>query len=99
MSAPVRHTCPDIDRCKKNLQQVRDYIDSAISNLEYLLRNAPNDFDAVFSSIKDDLNTTYSFADIDGELEELRDANSSLRDWGHELEKECRDLEDQLSDR
>ncbi len=37
--APTRHTCPDIDRAKGNLRDARQYIESAMSGLDYIEAN------------------------------------------------------------
>lgn len=77
MSAPVRHTCPDIDKVINGIQQAINNADKGKDICE-----KKSDEWLYFEEIIDSL---YRMTDI---LEELRTSNGSLRDWGHELEKE-----------
>ena len=80
---PVKHTCPDIDRLKKNIEE-------AVSICEqeyYTLDTAIDGFDDV----------VYNISSIPDELEDLRSANSSLRDWGNALLDKVNELESTVS--
>lgn len=84
MSAPVRHTCPDIDKAIKCIQSARKNISDAlkdedIENKDYGIKCADSDLWGV-----DDM------------LEDLRSDNSALRDWGHDLEKRIQELEEEI---
>ena len=76
---PVRHTCPDIDRLKS-------YIEDAIKEC----KEEHDSFDTAKDGFSDIL---YFIEDIPNELERLRDANSSLRDWGNALLDKVKELE------
>ena len=80
---PVRHTCPDIDRIKRN-------VEDAISICEkeyYTIDTAKDGFDDV----------AYNISSIPEELEDLRSANSSLRYWGNALLDKVNELESTIS--
>ena len=88
MRAPVGNTCPNIDQCITWLKTARDQIEYCINTL---------DPDSESSSrIEDALIEAKNYCDIDKELEELRDANSALRDWGYELSNELEKLKSEL---
>ena len=74
MSAPVKNTCPDIDK-------VIRHIDGAIKVAKNGRKLFP-DADDCFCDILYELEGLYSM------LEDLRKDNSKLRDWGHALEEE-----------
>lgn len=89
MSAPVKNTCPDIDK-------VVDAIASAYS----MARDARIAF-----SKETEVDASGIFNDIENELygltrtlEDLRTDNGSLRDWGHELDKELEEAANQIAD-
>lgn len=95
--APVRHTCPNIDAIVKWLKQARD----SLQNVSDLVEDMRINFSAeerdkygdTFYDIIETLRDAIDYIDIDRELEELRDSNSALRDWGHDLVKEIEGLE------
>jgi archaellum component FlaC len=73
MAAPVKHTCPDIDKVIKSINDLLEIAkkwedESYYNEVEYYLYDIPD------------------------KLEKLRDSNSSLRDWGEEIEKELIEL-------
>lgn len=76
---PVRHTCPDIDRLK--------------SDIEEAVKECKKDYDSLDSAIDGFADVIYYIEDIPNELERLRDANSSLRDWGNALLDKVKELE------
>jgi thiamine kinase-like enzyme len=77
MSAPVKHTCPDID---KLIREVR-----------ILLRVARRAQSGEDINLADEID--YYLSDFESKLEELRDSNSKLRDWGEKLEEILRENE------
>ena len=76
MGAPVRFTCPTIDRIITNLRDIMNQIE--------------DDF-------PDEANQISSMISSRGEMEEIRDANNSLRNWGHDSETKIDELETELS--
>jgi len=84
MAAPVRHTCPDIDKAIDKIKSVYRIIKYA-SKLEEV-----TELKDTIDEIESEL---WNFDDI---LEDLRSDNSKLRDWGHELEGRVEDLETEL---
>ena len=78
---PVKQTCPDINRLQKIIIEIKDNFASfkEEDNVEDFL---------------DSMNTaSWELRDIYDTLEELRSANSALRDWGHELTSLAESLE------
>ena len=76
---PVRHTCPDIDRLK--------------CDIEDAIKECKKEYDS-FDTARDGFSDIlYFIDDIPNELERLRDANSSLRDWGNALLDKVKELE------
>lgn len=86
-SAPVRHTCPDIDKCIKWINEAQKSIYWAINQIESI------ETDADVSSIIDELASAANQIDFEGVLEQLRNSNSELRDWGTELAKHIETFE------
>lgn len=89
MKAPVGNTCPDIDNCIKWLKVTKASIETAIDTLNY------SDLDVPIK-VLDALDEAHKYCDIESELEQLRDANSKLRDWGYELLSELKELKREL---
>lgn len=75
MAAPVRNTCPDIDKCIK-------FINEAIKTAEYGMKANDRHSDN-WDLFKEVIN---SIEDCDSILESLRSDNESLRLWGQEQE-------------
>jgi chromosome segregation ATPase len=91
-NAPIKNTCPDIDR-----------VVSAVKSIQKLCKldgsETSQDYVNIISDIENEI-----FGQ-DGSLEELRDANSQLRDWGNaeheranESEEEVYSLRKEISD-
>lgn len=89
MRAPVGNTCPDINQCIKWLKICKDNIETAIDTLNFSDLEVP-------SKVMNALDEAHKYCDIEKELEELRAANSALRDWGYELANELEDLKRDL---
>lgn len=82
MSAPIKHTCPDIDKIVKWIASAMQIAKDG--------RKAFPDADGLFHDI---------YYELDGSedlLEQLRRANDTLRNWGHELEKEVNEKEEAI---
>lgn len=78
---PVKQTCPDINRIQKTINEI-------INNFEsFKQEDVSEDF---LSSMQD---ASWELKDIYSTLEELRNANSALRDWGYELTSLAENLE------
>lgn len=85
MSAPVRHTCPDIDKVIDGIKQAMN----DASNGKVITEKNSDEwlhFDGIIDSL-------YGLEYV---LEDLRKSNDSLRGWGHDLEKEISSLEREL---
>lgn len=78
MAAPVKNTCPDIDRVIKNLRQIQNAAKDGMKKFK-------NENDDAYELFKD---CEWDIDDIIGELEDLRKSNSSLREWGESLTDE-----------
>lgn len=85
MSAPVRHTCPDIDKVIKCIKQAQKAADNGKDKSQ-----SDTDEYGLFDEILDNL---YRLED---RLEELRSSNDELRSWGEDLEKDLRLSEDKI---
>lgn len=77
MSAPVKHTCPDIDRA---IKQVNSAIKSAYDGQKRHEKRTDDWYD--YHEIVSDLEG------LEGALEDLRSANTFLREWGEGLTDE-----------
>ena len=76
---PVGNTCPQIN-----------YIQSCINDA---VKECKKDYDS-FDLAKDGFSDVlYYIEDIPNELERIRDANNSLRDWGNALLDKVKELE------
>jgi len=87
MAAPVKNTCPDIDKVIK-------WVKSAIKNAEQWVKitDRNSDENDYFRYIISDIE------DVEGMMEELRSANDSLRSWGEELTNELEIAANQIYD-
>jgi predicted nucleic acid-binding Zn-ribbon protein len=81
MSAPIRHTCPDIDKVISNINEAIKLL-SAIPKME--------DIELIKQYADYANDELYRLDDI---LEDLRSSNDALRNWGHDLEKQIEELE------
>ena len=87
MKAPVGYTCPDINQLITWLNTAKDHILKAIDRID-------PEWDSY--DLQKNLDEAYKYCDIEKELEELRSANSALRDWGYELDEELEQLKREL---
>ena len=76
MSAPVKTTCPDIDKAIRSIR-------AAIKVAKEGRKQHPEADDYFWDIL-------YNIEDLEGPLEDLRNSNASLRDWGDSLEEELR---------
>ena len=72
-SEPVKNTCPDINKLQKTIKDIQSDFASF------------KDTDDVNDFLESMSNASWELRNIYDILEELRSANSALRDWGHEL--------------
>lgn len=77
MSAPVKHTCPDID---KVIRQIRSALKIANGMMKQHERGS-DDWHAY-----DDIDT--ELRNLEWDLEDLRSSNTALREWGEGLSEE-----------
>lgn len=77
MSAPVKNTCPDID---KGIKLIENAI-KIISRRRMEIDSNSDEDDVLYDIL-------YLIEDVPGILEDLRRDNSALRDWGHDLDKQ-----------
>jgi predicted nucleic acid-binding Zn-ribbon protein len=83
MGAPVRNTCPDIDSVIKSIREAMTMVKDAD--------------DLTISQISDAFSAVYYLLDgLEDQLEDLRSDNSSLRNWGLELEERVEELENEM---
>lgn len=83
MSAPVKHTCPDIDKYIKYIKRAI-YKDRDLKNMD-----EKELYDAA-SSMSAELESCIDY------LEDLRKSNGELRDWGEGLDKELSNAADEI---
>jgi predicted nuclease with TOPRIM domain len=77
MAAPVKNTCPDIDKIIIN---IRRSLKTAEEGQKESEKRSPDWYR--YNDIENYLE------DIEGRLEDLRSANASLREWGESLTSE-----------
>lgn len=93
MRAPIKNSCPDIDKGIKLLADIE-------FELKYLLKDIKA---RSIQDIEDVIDSACSrLKDIEGQFEEARSVNSDLRSWAEEelekKEKEIEDLEEALEE-
>jgi predicted nuclease with TOPRIM domain len=77
MAAPVKNTCPDIDKIILDIRR-------AIKIAE----EGEKEHDRESADWHRYSDIQYHLSDIEGRLEDLRNANASLREWGESLTSE-----------
>lgn len=87
MPAPVKHTCPDIDKAIKKVAAALKIASAGRKSHD----KGTDDYDN-YDAIEDCL--MY----LEGDLEDLRSANDALRTWGTDMEKERDNFESNLYD-
>jgi len=87
MSAPVKHTCPDIDKTIAAIKKAMKYAAYGMKGL--------NKDDEAYGSFRE---IEYVLDGEENRLEKLRKANDSLRVWGTELEKENMSLQNYIEE-
>jgi predicted nuclease with TOPRIM domain len=85
MAAPVKQTCPDINKYIK-------YIKQAITEKRYLDRMNESDLLDAAETMSRELENCIDY------LEELRKSNGALRDWGEGLEDELQNAATSISE-
>jgi len=84
MAAPIKHTCPDIDKITKKLTEQMKWVRKF------------KDYDDP-KSCEDMLDECFDvMEDADAAFEDLRSSNDVLRQWGEELDKELSNAADQI---
>ena len=92
---PVGYTCRGIDRAITNIASAKDNIESVQDLLEGLdISDLDKFWKSILLTIKSRLEDAWGYIDIEDELEELRDQNAELREWGEELAKEIAENEE-----
>ena len=87
MRAPIGYTCPDINQLITWLSTAKENILKAIDRID-------PEWDSY--DLQKNLDEAYKYCDVEKELEELRSANSALRDWGYGLASELEYLKREL---
>ena len=87
MSAPVKHTCPDIDKLIKMLKDIQREANYGMKCHD----KKSDDFERY-------KNIEWYIDDIVGELENLRSANHELREWGEELDTELQSAAERIEE-
>ena len=82
---PIEHTCPDIDKLVKGIDEINKMLRG------YKKLDEVDDLKDLISDIE---NTLWDF---DTKLEELRRSNDTLRDWGISEAEQVDKLEEELS--
>jgi adenine specific DNA methylase Mod len=85
MSAPVKNTCPDIDKAIKG---IKGAIQVAQNGRKEFKGHEAGDF---FWDI------IYELDGLERIMEELRSDNSALRDWGHGLTDQLQTAAEEIS--
>lgn len=98
MAAPIKHTCPDIDRIIETFRDIQKELDFE-GNEDDTLESLRD----TITKASDEINP-FTVFHSSNPLEDLRSSNSKLRDWGEGLEeqidekdKEIDSLNDQIS--
>jgi chromosome segregation ATPase len=86
MSAPVKNTCPDIDSVISRVLKALKLANEGIREHE----KRSDDWYRY-----DEIDTHLS--GIDGDLEDLRNANASLREWGEDLDSQLQSAGEEIA--
>jgi len=98
MSAPIGNTCPDIDSVIESIKTSLIYLESAKNELSRERYDETESYiDSAIREIEDFCDTGY-YGKKNNLLEKLRESNSTLRQWGEELEKENEQLQKQIEE-
>ena len=89
MSAPINNTCPDIDEVIKGIEEAEKIATDCNINFN------DKQIGILEEAFQDIANALFKLTDI---MEELRNANSILRDWGEKNEMEVDRLEEELKE-
>lgn len=82
-NAPIKNTCPIID-------DVINYLHSIKSEAEYIKENPKENSSDEATTILDELFYAISI------MEDIREANATLRDWGNEEFERAEDAEEKI---
>ena len=93
MSAPIGHTCPDIDKIIKSIGVAIQDLRSA---QEEIRRENYTDADSYIDSVIRDIED-YSMIKFNP-LEDLRSSNSELREWGDGLESDIKSMQNYIDE-
>lgn len=85
MAAPIKHTCPDIDKYIK-------YIKMVICKDRYLKNMNEIDLYDTALAMNSELENCIGY------LEELRSSNDELRKWGEELDNQLEDAANRINE-
>lgn len=87
MSAPIPHTCPDIDKVIKMVKSIQRVAQEGMRSSE-----RHSDDHQRYKDIEWDID------DIVGRLEDLRKDNQTLREYGEGMEAERNELQKQIDE-
>lgn len=93
MAAPVKETCPDINRMQRELRRAISDLRSAVDQVK---RFDDEDASGVAADIDYAADAIASI--VRGDLEEIRDSNNELRKWGQQLEAEPEEARSELAE-
>ena len=83
MAAPIKHTCPEIDKYIKSIKyqihRQRDFDNMSEGDIQDVVRN-----------MNDELENCIEY------LESLRNSNHTLREWGEDLESKLNNAESSI---
>lgn len=92
MAAPVGNTCPLIDEVRDKIKSIARDTEIALDDFENL---PPCELKKALKEIVDNLEDLSSKWST---LEDIRDANSKLREWGEDSESRIDELEGQIKE-
>lgn len=91
MSCPIGYTCPTIDGVIETLQQSVDTLDTIIDDLSPVIQEKYTD---ALANVLSNLGDLYGHRR--SSLEQIREANAFLREWGEKMEEERDEYEEEL---